>query len=180
MRSPLENRTNANVLSENLQKRGKKEKKISATYAVKSMIHHYSSRCSTKFRARKKRVTHCSGSLLACNLVGKQVDRWETSRRKQECLKSPVARILLANYEVIGKLSRWGTRLAALYLITSNKRYSPPPLFFLPLALLSRLSSFPLPFLFTSLVHSPYLSFSCFVSVSRFCCTFSLSFAPRR
>lgn len=29
-----------------------------------------------------------------------------------------------------------GERLAALYLITSNKRYSPPPLFFLPLIFL--------------------------------------------
>lgn len=47
-------------------------------------------------------------------------------------LKSPVAGILLANYEVIGKLSRRGTCLAALYLITSNKRYSPPLLFLLP------------------------------------------------
>lgn len=51
----------------------------------------------------------------------------EDSRREEaDSPESPVARILLANYKVIGKLFRGKTRLAALYLITSNKRYSPP------------------------------------------------------
>lgn len=103
--------------------------------------------------------------------------RWKTNRptgdivKEAVHLKSPVARILLANYEVIGKLSRRGTRLAALYLITSNKRYSPPLLFLLPF-----FSSPPL--FFSSPFSRPFCVFVLpRASVSRRC-TFSLSFAP--
>lgn len=56
-------------------------------------------------------------------------------RKEADRLKSPVARILLANYKVIGKLFRGKTRLAALFLITSNKRYSPPRFLFPSLSL---------------------------------------------
>lgn len=88
--------------------------------------------------------------------------RWKTNRptgdivKEAVHLKSPVARILLANYEVIGKLSRRGTRLAALYLITSNKRYSPPLLFLLPF--FSSPPLFSLPLSLAPSVYSFYLA----------------------
>lgn len=56
----------------------------------------------------------------------------ETSRAARERLESPVARILLGNYEVIGKVPKRGTRLGVLHLITSNKRSSLPLFFSLP------------------------------------------------
>jgi len=115
--------------------------------------------------------------------------RWKTNSRPRGDiakeaihLKSLVAGILLANYEVIGKLSRRGTRLAALYLITSNKRYSSPLLFLLPffsslvfflfffarsfcVFILSRFRFLPLHFLSFSLSLS--LSLSLFLSLSQ-------------
>ena len=105
--------------------------------------------------------------------------RWKTnSRSKGDIeveavhLKSPVAEILLANYEVIGKLSRRGTRLAALYLITSNKRYSCHCFFFLHFpALLFFLFSFVCPFCIfpfypTSVFHRRIFSLSLFSLLS--------------
>lgn len=102
--------------------------------------------------------------------------RWKTNRptgdivKEAVHLKSPVARILLANYEVIGKLSRRGTRLAALYLITSNKRYSPPLLFLLPFFSSPPLFSLPL-----SLAPSVY---SFYLALPFPAAALSLSFAP--
>lgn len=121
-----------------------------------------------------------------CYILGNR-PRWKTNNgltrdiaEEAVHLKSPVAGILLVNYEVIGKLSRRGIRLAALYLITSNKRYSPPLLF--PLPFFSSPPPFfsspsPSPSLFSLLRSSlPRVRFTS-LSLRR---TFSLSFSACR